>query len=115
MGTGLHRMYNECKRQNIKMDIETNGLFIVSFKNGVVNGVVNDVVNGVVNKEKNDIEIRQKKLLDYLENNKKIKLKEYINLVGISYRTAQRDLTLFKNKRLVKFTGAPKTGFYQLS
>lgn len=98
------RIKRECKRRKVKLHIETNGLFIITFKYGVVNDAVNGVVNGVVN--------RRDTLLEYLAQNKKINIKKYIDLIGVSARTAQRDMSLFQKQGLVKFKGAPKTGYY---
>ena len=97
------RIKELCKKQNIKVNIETNGLFIVTFK---LLGIVSGVVSGVVN--------RRAKLLEYLSKHKRIRIKEYMVLSGVSFRTAQRDLSKFQKERIIKFVGAPKTGHYIL-
>lgn len=82
------------------MHIETNGLFIITFKYGVVSGIVNGAVN------------RKDALLEYLARNKKININKYIDLAGVSVRTAQRDMSLFQKQGFIRFKGAPKTGYY---
>ena len=37
-----------------------------------------------------------------------------VNNAGVSLRTARRDFISFQKQKMIKFTGAPKTGYYEL-
>lgn len=57
----------------------------------------------------------KREAIDYLKLKSKITTKEYIGLVNVSLRTAKRDLLSLKGKRIIKFIGSPKTGYYCLN
>ena len=58
---------------------------------------------------------RQKMAIEYINDSGKITTKEYTKLVGVSLITAKRDLLDLKNKKIIKFVGSPKTGYYCFS
>ena len=106
MGTGLKRIKEECKKCRTKLKIETNGYFIITFKPDAVNAPVNVPVNVPVND-------RQKWFLDNLAKYKKINTREFQNeFSGVSLKTIKRDLAYLRKNKIIKFVGAPKTGYY---
>ena len=58
---------------------------------------------------------RQKKCLEYIKEKGKIITKEYVKLANISLRTAKRDLLELKNRKIIKFIGPPKIGYYKIN
>ena len=58
---------------------------------------------------------RQKKCLEYIKEKGKIITKEYVKLANISLRTAKRDLLELKNRKIIKFIGPPKIGYYRIN
>jgi len=57
---------------------------------------------------------RQQKTVEYLMERGKITTKEYVSLHNISLATAKRDLLEMKKKRVIRFIGSAKTGYYVL-
>lgn len=112
MGTGLTRIKQECRKRHIRMEIETDGLFIISFYRNVVNVPVNAPVSVPVSVPLND---RQKWLLDCLLEHKKITTKEFQDrFIEVSLKTIKRDLAYLRRSKIIKFVGAPKKGYYVL-
>lgn len=50
-----------------------------------------------------------------LQEKEKQNASQMANLSGIAKRTLERDLAVLKKKRLIHFTGAPRTGGYVLT
>jgi ATP-dependent DNA helicase RecG len=112
MGTGLARIKSECRQRNIKVKIETNGVFIISFKKTKERVPVNVPVNVSVNVPVNN---RQKWLLGYLVKYKKITISELQEkFTKVSLKTLKRDLAYLRKNKAIKFVGSPKTGYYML-
>ncbi|MFH1127117.1 MAG: RNA-binding domain-containing protein [archaeon] len=65
-------------------------------------------------KEKYELNERQKKALEYIAENGKITTLEYMELAEVSLKTAKRDISDLKDKKIIRFLGAPKTGYYVL-
>jgi len=55
---------------------------------------------------------RQRKGIEHLRIRGKITTKEYIKLTNTPLRTARRDLLDLKDKKIIEFVGAAKTGYY---
>ncbi len=106
-GTGINRMNKSMSENGLpEPKIEITSFFTITFKSGgVVSGGVGGVVSGGVKNRINN-------LLDHLKRNQKITTKEYMRLVNIPLRTAQRDLSSLQKQKIIKFVGPPKTGYY---
>ena len=57
---------------------------------------------------------RQMSVIEYLKTKGKITTSEYIKLTKAPLRTARRDLLILKNKKIIEFVGARKTGYYRI-
>jgi len=78
---------------------------------GISDGI-NGAVFGAVNKETAE---RLRKIIAILYNKKTANIAELATESGIPRRTLQRYIAILKNKQLVKFHGASKTGGYVLT
>ncbi|MFH1576530.1 MAG: RNA-binding domain-containing protein [Candidatus Margulisiibacteriota bacterium] len=109
MGTGLARIKQECKKHGVGLEIETNGLFIVTFKSVPVSVPASVPASVPLNE-------RQKWLLKHLLEHKKITTKEFHGkFMKVSLKTIKRDLAYLRKNRIIKFIGAAKKGHYVLS
>jgi len=108
-GTGFLRIRRALDKYNMPHPecMEKHGYFVIKF--------VNPAITKVPIVDDSMLNDRQKKAIEYLKEKGRITTKEYIDLVKTSLITAKRDLLHLKDKRLIKFIGAPKTGYYCLN
>ncbi|MBU4502432.1 MAG: DeoR family transcriptional regulator [Nanoarchaeota archaeon] len=57
---------------------------------------------------------RQKKALEYIAEKGGITTLKCMELTNVSLKTAKRDISDLKDKKSIRFVGAPKTGYYVL-
>ncbi len=65
--------------------------------------------------EKHELNDRQKKAIEYIAENGKMTTMEYMKLVNVSSKTAKRDISSLKDKKIIQFIGSLKTGYYILA
>ncbi|GHS88418.1 hypothetical protein FACS1894201_09870 [Bacteroidia bacterium] len=88
-----------------------------------INGSVNDIdgsvndINGSVNDIDGSVNISdtEKIFIEIIQKNEKLNIKQISELSNISYRTTARYLKSLKERGLIKYVGADKTGGYILS
>ena len=104
-GSGILRMREAMKEWKLpKPRFEENtGYFVIKFTRPYQETVI---------EYKEKLNERQKKAAEYIKQNGRITTKEYIILNKTSVITAKRDLTDLKKKKIIKFIGSAKTGYY---
>ncbi len=85
-------------------DIETKVIF-----KSQVRTISMDVIE-----RKHKLNDRQIKAIEYIVENSKITTQEYMELAEVSLKTAKRDISDLKDKRIIRFVGSAKTGYYVL-
>jgi|GEM_PF-1311999 len=108
-GTGFLRIREDLKRWDLPTPEfeERQGWFVIRFRN--------PYIEKIPEIDETTLNDRQKKAVEYLKIKGKITTKEYIRLVETSLITAKRDLLDLKNKKMIKFVGSPKRGYYCFS
>ena len=107
-GSGIYMMKNLSKEWGNKEPcydlhpIETKIIFESQIKESAF--IEKDIL-GELNK-------RQRMAVEYLSKKGKITTKEYMDLIKASPVTAKRDLLDLKKKKIIKFIGPAKTGYY---
>lgn len=84
----------------------------IDLKNESLNG---GVFGGVFGGVKKELAIRLSKIIFIINRLKQSNVTELVDELEIPRRTMERDMNILKEKRLVQFTGAPKTGGYVLT
>lgn len=102
MGTGLRRMRDECKKKGIKLDIETNGYFIITFRPGLI---------AVTQKSSQK---SSQKILDLISQNTQITIKEMANTLNISDRAIKKNIKKLKIAGLLKRIGPDRGGHWKV-
>ena len=104
-GSGILRMREAMKEWKLPEPRfeENTGYFVIKFTGPYQETVI---------EYKEKLNERQKKALEYLKEKGRITTKEYIILNKTSVITAKRDLTDLKKKKIIKFIGSAKTGYY---
>jgi len=102
-GTGTNEMIWETVKHGLPEPVfeDTKTSIIVTFRKFIF--------DEEILKELNE---RQKKAIEYLKTKHKITTQEYVDLTKTSIATTKRDLGDLKKKKIVKFVGSPKTGYY---
>jgi len=103
-GTGTTEMIKETIKYGLPEPIfeDTKTSIIVTFRKFKFD-------EGIL-KELNE---RQMRAVEYIKAKGKITTKEYIKLTETPLRTARRDLLDLKDKKIIEFVGAAKTGYYR--
>ncbi|MBU4369920.1 putative DNA binding domain-containing protein [Patescibacteria group bacterium] len=102
-GTGTNEMIRETVKHGLPEPVfeDTKTSIIVTFRKFIF--------DEEILKELNE---RQRKAIEYLKTKHKITTQEYVDLVKASIATAKRDLGDLKKKKIIKFIGSAKTGYY---
>ena len=105
-GTGFLRIRESLDKWNLPHPEfeERQGWFVIRF--------TNPNVEKIPKIDETGLNERQKKALEYLKTRGKITTKEYVALAKTTIITAKRDLLDLKKKKIVRFAGSPKTGYY---
>jgi len=114
-GSGLKRIYQECKAQNVKVEFKIlkTGFMIVFFrteiekKTKVTERVPENVPENVPEK-------RTKVIFKYISKNNKISTKNLSEILQVSEKTVKRDIEKLKEKKLLKRIGADKGGYWKV-
>ncbi len=89
---------------------------------GQTNVMIDSSSQDVVTKkqeDKNDhntkLSVRQKKILDYMENSKRVDMSEIVRLIpDVSERTLRRDMDVLENLNKVRQIGKTRDSYYEL-
>jgi len=107
-GTGTLRMINLCRDAGLPDPefAEMSGAFVVIFRKAKS-----------IKKYLEDVELseRQKQAIGYAQQNRRITTQEYARLVGVSPRTASRDLSGLLEKGILRQIGKGKAGYFELA
>ena len=108
MGTGINRIKEECKKHgNINFEIETNGYFIARFS------LKKKALQGV-EKLGEKLGENEKKILEFISQNKNITTKELSKEIGISTTAIENNITKLKEKGILKRVGPDKGGYWEI-
>ncbi len=105
--SGFKRVYDECGKNNVKIDyiINREG-FTFIFKRNVVNSVANNVINI---KLSND----EKIVVEILKNNPNYTAAKLATLINKNSRSVQRILSNLKNKNIIERVGGTR-GYWKV-
>ena len=115
LGTGIKRIrdaMHDAKLPAPAFDFNEYSFYVNLEDGQKEDGGLNDTLSSTLNEGLNE---RQKKAVEFIAKRGKITTKEYISLTETSLITAKRDLVELKRKRIIKFVGAAKTGYYILN
>lgn len=106
-GSGFRRVYDECKKNDVKTEytLSREGFSFVFVRN-VVNGVVNDVVNIVLSKD-------EELVLRLLRENPNLTASKIAELINKNSRTIQRITNELKEKNLIERIGGTR-GYWKV-
>ena len=122
-GTGLRKIYNVCKKENLKVDFEDRKLafFVVLYRKnleGLIENTEKDLSSKVDDKidDKVDdkITINQQKIINLIIENPYIIREEISQKVGISVTSVSNNLKKLIKKGIIKRIGANKNGYWKL-
>jgi len=107
-GTGTLRMMELCKEAGVPKPKfrEINGCFVVTFRKPQFLKKYQKVTLSTE---------RQEQIVEYLRHTGKITGQSYAQLIGISKRTANRDLALLTAKGILRQVGKGKTAYFELA
>ena len=105
-GTGTNRMVKTCLKEGLPEPIfeETSGDFLVTFRKYRIS-----------EESFKELNERQKKIVDYLRENKKINRRTCMGLLNTSKDTAVRELVSLQEKSLIMRNGKGKNVYYYLA
>jgi len=107
LGTGIPRMREKMRKMGLSDPdfLITQNFFRISLKNNTINeGIEEDI----------DLNERQRKAIEYLKENNKIKSDIYSKLCSVSIPTAVSDLNDLVEKRYLRKIGEYRGAYYEL-
>ncbi len=101
-GSGLKRIYDECKTFNVKVEFENlkTGFLVTFSRKQAGEGVSEGVSEGV------------NRLFDYIKSNPGKRVPQIEEALGIPKKTLERWVRELRKENKIKFEGSPKTGGY---
>jgi ATP-dependent DNA helicase RecG len=103
-GSGIKRLYNDCKKENINVDFKNDGYgFSVIFYRNVDKNVDKYV----------DKKSRQKSILDSIKNGD-FNIRDFAFQKMINKKTIERDLLQLKKQGYIKRIGPAKGGYWKI-
>ncbi|MFH1825371.1 MAG: ATP-binding protein [Candidatus Firestonebacteria bacterium] len=104
-GTGTNRIIKWCKKHNLPEPLfeEVAGDFVVTFRKYHISDEI-----------LKELTERQRKIVDYLKENKRINRKETVELLKLSKDTVVRELIELQRSGIVERLGKGKNTFYVL-
>jgi predicted HTH transcriptional regulator len=133
MGTGIMRMRNAAKEANVAEPVfELNNFFKVTFKRPPVQAAVaalsdaqampgNDknVSDNVQDKKEKNVQVkksivRQSRIVEILHDDVTITLDSLAELLRVSSKTIQRDLTKLRDQGRIERVGSDANGYWRI-
>jgi ATP-dependent DNA helicase RecG len=115
-GEGVDRMIREMKAMSLEPPVfeEYAFMFRVTLRNNLEKRQLRQTATPIVeDKRLFNLNERQKKVLNHLQRTGRINLREYLELnPNVPERTAQRDLKILSDLKIVKATGGKKDRYY---
>ena len=108
-GSGIRRIHDECKKQNIKIEFKKlkSGFVVVFYRMDWVGGKVGEKVGEKLTEN-------QKKIIDFIQKESTISAKELSKLLGISQRKIEDNLSKLKDKGMLRRIGADRGGHWEI-
>ena len=118
-GTGLRKIYNVCKKEDLKVEFEDRKLafFVVFYRKDLDKLIENTEKNlnkKVESKVESKLTVNQKKILVLINSDPNIILSELSQKVGISVTSVSNNLKKLAEKGIIKRIGADKNGYWQI-
>ena len=123
-GTGLRKIYNACKEENLKVEFDDRKLaFFVIFYRKELDKLVENTKKFLNTKVESKIESKveskltnnQKKILALISKNPNMILAELSEKIGISVTSVSNNLKKLTEKGIIKRIGADKNGYWQIN
>lgn len=116
-GTGIRRIYEECKKNNVKVEFKQDELgFLVVFYRKTEKEL-EDVASEIpITNIKMDIKLNktEKKIIEILKNETNITQQELSDKIGVSKRSIINAMNSLKSKEIIKRVGTNKNGFWKI-
>jgi ATP-dependent DNA helicase RecG len=117
-GRGIFKILNACKEANLPdpgIKEMNGGIEITLYKsignpNGLVDGLVDRLVDGLVD----GLAESQQLIIKLIQSNPKILISEMADRIGISKTAIDKNLTILKNKKIIRRVGNSKTGHWEI-
>ena len=117
-GRGIFKILNACKEANLPdpgIKEMNGGIEVTLYKsivkpNGLVDGLVDRLVDGLVD----GLAESQQLIIKLIQSNPKILIGEMADRIGISKTAIDKNLTILKNKKIIRRVGNSKTGHWEI-
>ena len=125
-GTGLRKIYNVCKNENLKVEFEDRKLafFVVIYRKELdklventekkLNEKVDGKVDGKVDDKNYKITKNQQMIIDLIVQNPYIVREEIAKEIGISVTSVSNNLKKLSKKGIITRVGSDKNGYWQI-
>jgi len=120
MGTGLKRIKDECKKQGTKLDIETNGYFIITFKPSAVITTQKiprkhpENTQKIPRKYPEELTLIQVNILESLARDNRLTRGRLAKRLKLSPDTIKENIKKLREKGLLKRVGPDKGGYWKV-
>ncbi len=119
-GTGLRKIYNACKEENLKVEFDDRKLaFFVVFYRKELDKLVENTEKNLNTKVESKVESKltnnQKKILALISESPNMILTKLSEKVGISVTSVSNNLKKLTEKGIIKRIGADKNGHWQIN
>ncbi|MCK5521045.1 MAG: putative DNA binding domain-containing protein [Candidatus Marinimicrobia bacterium] len=101
-GTGIKRISDACNKNNNKVSFKFSDVFWVN-----INTNISDKVP-------DNLSFNQEKIVKLIKSNKKISMSQMAEKLNISKRKILDNMNKLKERGLIKRTGSPKTGYWEI-
>lgn len=118
-GTGIKKVYNLCKEDNIKVEFEDRKLafYVVVYRKKIQN-LIENTEKDLTIRNKKEITIilskNEEKILKNIIENPYITQSELSNLIGITDRAISTTIRNLKNRGIIERIGANKGGYWKI-
>ena len=122
-GTGLRKIYNVCKNEDLKVEFEDRKLaFFVVFYRKNLKELIENTEKNLNGNEKVDDKVddkinltsNQRKIIDLIIKNPYILREEISQKIGISITSVSNNLNKLAKKDIIKRVGSNKNGYWQI-
>jgi len=109
-GSGLKKIYKLCKENNVKLDFKIlkTGFMVVFYRPGAGNA------EKVGEKVGERLSANQDKIIEIIRDNPHMPARKISELIGISQRKVEENISKLKKKGLLKRTGSDKSGHWEV-
>ena len=106
-GSGLNRIYEECKVNDVKVQFKKiKSGFVVMFYRKQIKDTIKDTIKSLSENEG--------RILGEMRTNAKITAEELSNMLNINLRNTKKNIQKIKDKGLIKRVGSRKAGHWEV-